>query len=89
MHVAGPGAPWRPPDRLLACFAASPPAPSFLARPLLRRVPGGEAEMGRQLPPITLAVKCPASWNAGARVRCTRGSKKRDELEEVVLEGVQ
>lgn len=43
--------------------------------------------MGWQVPAITLAVKCPASWNAGVGVRCYQGPK--EELEEVVLEGLQ
>lgn len=32
--------------------------------------------MGRRVPPITLAVKCPASWNAGVGVRCSQGPKE-------------
>lgn len=77
VRVAGPGAPWCPLDRLLACFAASPlPVPSFLVRPLLGRVPGGGVEMGWRVPPITLAVKRPASWNAGMGVRCYQGPKE-------------
>lgn len=90
VHVAGPGGPWCPPDRFLACFADSPlPVPSFLVRMLLGRVPGGGAEMGWRVPPIpwqwSVLPTGMLVWVLGA----TRGPKEGDELEELVLEGVQ